>query len=339
MNKTKNSGLRWPFILGYIGILSLLLGCMAIGVGSVEQGILQLDDGIIKVQDQNGDWVPLAASSSFELTGALENTDPWTVAGRILTTNESTQIEAGLQDGTLVHVRGTILEDDTWLAYSIESADEETSLTITLIGEVTSIDPWVVNGMTLNVTDETIIEGEVTTGMLVRVEILLLEDGTWEVISISPLGDFPPTSGCARVIATVVSVSGNEIQFLGWPATVILVDDSEDENGNEDLGENEGNENEDENNENEDNAKGDNAGTVEPGQKVVAVVCVSEDGTLVIVQITVLEDDDDVSAGAEKVLVCHKPDKKGGHTISIAAPAVPAHLAHGDTLGPCPTGN
>ena len=32
-----------------------------------------------------------------------------------------------------------------------------------------------------------------------------------------------------------------------------------------------------------------------------------------------------------KMLVCHK-----GHTISISVNAVPAHLRHGDTLGPCP---
>jgi hypothetical protein len=32
----------------------------------------------------------------------------------------------------------------------------------------------------------------------------------------------------------------------------------------------------------------------------------------------------------EKVLVCHK-----GHTISVSPSAVPAHLRHGDTLGPC----
>jgi hypothetical protein len=60
----------------------------------------------------------------------------------------------------------------------------------------------------------------------------------------------------------------------------------------------------------------------------------------VIVQITVLDDDDgedgDPSANGEKVLICHKPDKKGGHTLSIASAAVPAHLGHGDRLGACP---
>ena len=33
----------------------------------------------------------------------------------------------------------------------------------------------------------------------------------------------------------------------------------------------------------------------------------------------------------QKIMICHK-----GHTIYVAEPAVPAHLAHGDTLGPCP---
>ena len=34
--------------------------------------------------------------------------------------------------------------------------------------------------------------------------------------------------------------------------------------------------------------------------------------------------------GHQRVAVCHN-----GHTIMIPPPAVPAHLAHGDTLGPC----
>ena len=34
--------------------------------------------------------------------------------------------------------------------------------------------------------------------------------------------------------------------------------------------------------------------------------------------------------GTGKSLVCHR-----GHTINISISAVPAHLRHGDTLGPC----
>jgi hypothetical protein len=39
-----------------------------------------------------------------------------------------------------------------------------------------------------------------------------------------------------------------------------------------------------------------------------------------------------------KVLICHIPpgNPDNAHTISVDESAVPAHLAHGDTLGPCP---
>ena len=34
--------------------------------------------------------------------------------------------------------------------------------------------------------------------------------------------------------------------------------------------------------------------------------------------------------GLHRVAICHK-----GHTIYVAEPAVPAHLAHGDSIGAC----
>lgn len=37
-----------------------------------------------------------------------------------------------------------------------------------------------------------------------------------------------------------------------------------------------------------------------------------------------------------KVTICHKPDKsKGGNTLSVAFPALGAHLGHGDLVGAC----
>jgi hypothetical protein len=41
------------------------------------------------------------------------------------------------------------------------------------------------------------------------------------------------------------------------------------------------------------------------------------------------------SNGQEKVEVCYK----GKNTLSIGAPAVAAHLAHGDTVGACGSGD
>ena len=42
--------------------------------------------------------------------------------------------------------------------------------------------------------------------------------------------------------------------------------------------------------------------------------------------------------GAAKVTLCHIPpgNPDNAHTITVGASAVPAHLGHGDTLGPCP---
>jgi hypothetical protein len=34
--------------------------------------------------------------------------------------------------------------------------------------------------------------------------------------------------------------------------------------------------------------------------------------------------------GQEKVTICHD-----GNTLTVGAPAVAAHVAHGDTVGPC----
>jgi hypothetical protein len=80
-------------------------------------------------------------------------------------------------------------------------------------------------------------------------------------------------------------------------------------------------------------------GTLSEDQSVLVVVCASEDGQIIITHIIILNTDDGnppADGGGEKVLICHKPDKKGGHTLSISSSAVPAHLGHGDKLGPCP---
>lgn len=319
MGTNNKSALRWLFIVGYLGIITSMLACMAIGIGStdVEAGTIQLDNGEVEIVDENGNQVPVAGTSTFELVGALESMDPWTVAGKTLETNESTQIEEGLQAGDIVRVRGTILEDGTWLAYTIELVEEETEPIMILIGTVDSIDPWVVNGITLNVIAETQIQGDITVGMLVRVEIRLLSDGTWEVLSIAPLVDLTEIEGCVTVIATVVAVNGNEVQFLGWPSVTlgedVVIEDADGQEG--DI-------------------------TVILDQDVLVVLCPSEAGKIVIVQIIVIvtqpdEGGTEPPTEGERVLVCHKPDKNA-HTLSLPQSAVPAHLGHGDTLGPCP---
>lgn len=316
---------RWRLFLACLGILAMTLACGGPGAGAdleidtldSDEALLRLEDGVVQVQDEDGDWTPVSEDSAFDLTAQLESTDPWQVAGMTLETNESTQIEDGLQAGDLVRVRGVILEGGTWRANSIERAGEQIDPIIILIGRVDSVDPWVVNGIQLNVTEDTEVQGTITAGMLVRVEILLSSDGTWEVLSIAPLAEFEDDPDCGTVVATVVSVEGNVIQLSGWP-TITLSEDIkvEDEAGDE--------------------------GTLSPNQVVLLVICASGEGQIVIVQIIIINVDGDDGTpagggeGGEKVLICHKPDKKGGHTLSISSSAVPAHLGHGDKLGACP---
>ena len=322
--RTNLKTLRWGLIAGYLGMTLSMLACMAIGLGTSNEdsGTLQIKDGSVEVKGQNGEWMPVASASTFELVGTLKSMNPWVVAATTLETNESTKIEEGLQVGDLVRVKGTVLEDSKWLAYSIERAEEQTnpSSTVVFIGKVTSTDPWVVNGITLNVTPDTVINGTITAGMLVRVEVLLLEDGTWEVISITPLGDFTEVDKCVTVAATIASVSTDQIQFVGWPSMPLRPDVKiEAENGDEQQG---------------------NV-TLSPNQNVLVVLCPSDDNQIVITQIIVIalnppdEGGNEPSSGGEKVLVCHKPNKNA-HTLSLPPSAVPAHLAHGDKLGPCP---
>jgi hypothetical protein len=323
MHTKPKSAVRWLLLIEYLGMMAVLLAC-ATGGGATTiaptiipsptaEPLLRLEDGAVKAQDENEAWVPVAGESTFELVGEVESIDPWIVTGNTFAIRDTTQIAEGLEVGDLVRVKGVILEDNTWLANSIELVEEQTDPIIILIGKVNSIDPWVVHGITLNVTSDTVITGEITVDMIVRVEILLLEDGTWEVLSIAPLSDFTEIPGCATVMATVLSVSGDEVEFVGWP--VITLDEEvkiEDEQGNE--------------------------ATLVVNQSALVVICATEDGQFIITKIVILGEtsEDGDSSNGKKVLICHKPNKKGGHTLSVAEPAVPAHLGHGDTLGPCP---
>ena len=307
----------WPLFLQCLVMMAMLLACTSPRTPTqvkTEEAPLRLESGAVKAKDESGDWVPIAGESTFEIVGGLASTNPWKVTGNTFATRQSTQIEEGLEPGDLVRVKGIILEDGTWLANSIERVEEHTDPAIILIGKVTSVDPWVVNGITLDVTNDTIVKGEITAGMIVRVEILLLEDGIWEVLSIAPLGNFTEIPGCATITATVVSVDGKRLQLAGWPL-ITLGEEVKIEN---DAG---------------------GEGTLSPDQMVLVVLCPSEDGRIVITEIIILNPSEgERPDGGEwkKVLVCHKPDRKGGHTLSISSSAVPAHLAHGDQLGPCP---
>jgi hypothetical protein len=251
------------------------------------------------------------APGAFEFTGRIESMDPWVVAGILFETQEWTVIDEGLNEGDLVRVKGQVQEDGTWVAFEIKRF-EETLVTI-LIGRVFSIDPWVVSGFELNVDEETVIVGDITLGMLVRVEIHLLADGTQKVVRIEPVGGYPWELGCQYLIVTVLEVDGNQIHLEGWP--VLQLDE------NVEI-----------------------VGDLKPGSIVKILICFDEEMKVKIVTILIIftpeikppDTDDDLGERGKKVMICHKPNGKNPHIIVVSSSAVPAHLGHGDILGACP---
>lgn len=266
---------------------------------------------------EDGSWlagqiVPVGGQQSgFEFTGILESMDSWQAAGIPFETREWTQIEAGLAAGDLVHVQGSLNENGAWVASIIEKVEAGEQTSLVLIGRVISMDPWIVNGISLTLNDETTIEGEITVGMLVRVEVFLREDGLWQIVRIQPLDGDVYSPGCMDIVAVVVGVDGEQLQLLDWPL-LTLGEDTQIE------------------------------GDLTPNSVIRFRLCFGEDQALTILYIVVVQQGDievdipDDQNQGEKVYVCHKPgSKKGGHTIHISRSALPAHIGHGDYEGPC----
>jgi len=269
-----------------------------------------LDDGtwlarsIERVEEDEG---------KFAFTGDVESIAPWVVSGIAFETREWTEIESGIDPGDRVRVKGRILEDGTWVASEIERFDDDNMASdVVFVGRVTSKDPWAVGNIPLVVNEETIIEGDISAGDLVRVRARILSDGTWLAKRIRRIGMWPGL-GCLSFSAIVVGIDG-DVLVLPNGKTVYLGEDVSIE------------------------------GKVTVGSIIVVFICVDADGTITVVAIVVIYqpppmihptpappagDDDD------KVTICHKPNSKNAHTITVSRSSVQSHLEHGDTLGPC----
>lgn len=248
--------------------------------------------------------------SEFAFTGTLESKDPWKAAGISFEVRADTALPSDLEIGDLVRVEGTVDADGTWIATRIERIDPESGGTLVLIGTVISLDPLVIGGIPVFLAPGVELPDDITVGMLVRVELVMQENGAWLVVKIEPLTALVWFPGCMDLIATVVSVDGSQITLQNWPVMTL--------------------------------AEGATVeGTLAPGSVIRMRVCFNDDMTIIIVYIVIIVDGDVVEEPPQsdeggKVLVCHKPGKKkGGHTLSISRSALPAHLGHGDYEGAC----
>ncbi|MAT95944.1 MAG: hypothetical protein CL608_02155 [Anaerolineaceae bacterium] len=189
-----------------------------------------LAERISKVDDDDDDL------PGFAFTGQVQSIDPWQVAGIAFETRAWTAVAPEIAVGDRVRVRGVILTDGTWVATSIEpfnrvgdgDDDDDENNTIVLVGLVSSIDPWVVNGLPLVLADDASIQGSIIVGDLVWVRIRLAVDGTWQVGAIRPL---TPRFGlgCFVINSTVVGWQANQLLLQHWPALTLDDDDDFDD--------------------------------------------------------------------------------------------------------------
>jgi hypothetical protein len=256
--------------------------------------------GTIQLADEN--------ENPFEFSGKIVSMTPWKVVGVAFETRSWTQIDPDLKIGDLVQVSGSINSDGVWIASEIRRmpADE---IRLILIGPVLSVNPWVVSGVPLKTNPQTIVIGNITVGMLVRVEARLLNDGTWEAMRIEPLTLFVWVPTCFNLNVMVVSLQNNLAQFQGWPQMPVPADFKLKD-------------------------------AFVPNTTALVQICVNNSFILQILSIQFVTivpvPAPTVESDSDKVLICHKPGKKkGGQTMLLPRAALSGHLGHGDTLGAC----
>ncbi|MEM4724955.1 MAG: DUF5666 domain-containing protein, partial [Candidatus Hadarchaeum sp.] len=119
------------------------------------------------------------AEQPFEFQGLIESWSPtkWVVGGYTLIITTDTRIEGSPQKGLLAEVKALRQADGTLVARQIvvQWPQEE----VQFEGVVQSISPteWIVEGVTVRIDDQTVIEGTPLVGLSVEVQGLLLPDG------------------------------------------------------------------------------------------------------------------------------------------------------------------
>jgi hypothetical protein len=199
----------------------------------------------------------------------VQTIDPWRVAGIPFQTFDETDIDPGIEVGDLVQVRGVILSDGTFLAGQIELAAEDLQQ-FTIVGEVESTNPWIVSGLTFATDNGTQIEGDPAVGDRVVVTGRVLDDGTLVAERIRVLPDLG--RGCNSFAGAVNRFTDTSITFHNFE-TIEFDDDLEIE------------------------------GDLQIASVVLVQICVTDEGTVVIINIIVIFQLDRVP-----VIIIHQGD-------------------------------
>jgi hypothetical protein len=170
---------------------------------------------------------------------------------------------------------------------------------------VVSLDPWNVRGVSLTVDENTVIKSDITVDEMVKVTGWILEDGTWLTVEIKHTG-LHLGQGCFLVSSVVQNVNGDQILLINGQTLM--------QTGDLVV-----------------------TGDLKEASMVRYQFCVDEQGHDEIKSVTVVYQLEELPPG--KAVICHIPPGNPGsrHTIEVGEPAIPAHMDHGDTMGPCPS--
>jgi len=140
---------------------------------------------------QPGGWVDADRLKLrfYEYYGDVVSIDPqsWTIGGTRFTTLDGTHIDPALKVGDQVLVLVYVGDDGTLYSQAILRLPEEfiqqedfVPFEVEFIGNVEAVssEQLVVNGKTVNLSDQTEIKGDITTGALVKVHALVAADGS-----------------------------------------------------------------------------------------------------------------------------------------------------------------
>jgi hypothetical protein len=184
-----------------------------------------LEDGSLlaqQIQKQTVDGSP------FEFTGVVQTIgdESWSISGIDVTVNDDTEIKDNPAVGDVVKVEGHISPNGVWLAREIKAADDDDdddAAKFEFNGLVETIDPWVVAGIAVATDEWTEINTAVELGSLVKVEGVILADGTWLAEEIKLLDDDTDDETILRFTGVVESTNPWVVSGI----TLVATDDSQ----------------------------------------------------------------------------------------------------------------